>query len=286
MARRKANRGAFTLVELLVVIGIIALLIGILLPSLSKAREQARLTQCLANVRSLTQASILMTQDHHGFMQPSGMFWNGIAATPASMSDAYQTRYSYYKAGAVFRPLPLFAACAQELRVKVDTSTLASMTAALNSEAVSNLCRCPSQFDFRKGPTEADTYGYYGPYEAASYLSNEEVLGFRDWSTDTPRGHLSKVYRSASVMLFCDGLPRNVDPFVYEVYAHDKTWTLATFADEDRKSGYKSLDYLRHGGRVNVSFCDGHASTFFLGSANRTKPGNISEVGVSRGIYP
>ena len=64
--RRRAP--GFTLVELLVVIGIITILIGILLPTMSKARESANKTKCLANLRTLGQAMTMYANQSKGWL--------------------------------------------------------------------------------------------------------------------------------------------------------------------------------------------------------------------------
>ncbi len=64
------RRTAFTLVELLVVIGIIAVLIGVLLPALSKARQSASSVACQANLRQIGQAIFIYTTQTKGILPP------------------------------------------------------------------------------------------------------------------------------------------------------------------------------------------------------------------------
>jgi prepilin-type processing-associated H-X9-DG protein/prepilin-type N-terminal cleavage/methylation domain-containing protein len=97
-------RRAFTLVELLVVIGIIAVLTGLLLPSLSAARDAARSTTCASNVRQIVTAAIAYAQENAGYWPPAHLNlltqnlrrWHGTRPTNASpfeFTDSPLDRY-------------------------------------------------------------------------------------------------------------------------------------------------------------------------------------------------
>jgi len=123
-------RRAFTVVELLVVIGIIALLVAILLPALSKAREQSLRTACLSNLRQLGQISHLYAIDNRGWFphrHPTAP-WPAQAmhhrdAADESAADMRPMWYRYFPDHPIDKPLKVFycpAADASDMLIRFD----------------------------------------------------------------------------------------------------------------------------------------------------------------------
>lgn len=77
----KSKKRGFTLIELLVVIAIIAVLMAILLPSLRRAREQAKMVQCQSNLKQWALTINIYVQDNEGKffsgLTPEGFYWIG-----------------------------------------------------------------------------------------------------------------------------------------------------------------------------------------------------------------
>lgn len=69
--RAPRNPSAFTLIELLVVVAIIAIIISILLPSLGRARERAKTTRCLANLKSIGTGLVVYQTSNDNYVVPS-----------------------------------------------------------------------------------------------------------------------------------------------------------------------------------------------------------------------
>lgn len=109
-------RRAFTLVELLVVIGIIAVLVAILLPALGKAKMQANSTKCLSNLRQLGQAHIMYTNEFKGVIvqpvdwdpkySPVTVFWFQRLSVYMNRKDIRGSNYTYSQVSDAIKGCP------------------------------------------------------------------------------------------------------------------------------------------------------------------------------------
>lgn len=303
MQRRKA----FTLVELLVVIGIIALLISILLPALNRARGQAKQVQCLSNLRQIGTACLMHANDHRQHVPLGGRLWASLNATlpsdatPFDMSDTGQKNYSYWF-DTKTRLCPIPIALAPYLgQTNIDVSSAANAVHSYNNGSAIRVFTCPANLDQMQGNYQLghflETAKYTtAPNLASSYAFNEAIFGWADKNApgaDMPdhsrcRGNLARVFHPGDVVMMADATPRSGTPWMV---FNDRlnTDTLWDIWDKNNKGVMNSFsaefDYNRHYGNMNILFADGHGETFGIPIDPNAGSG-LKSVSVSVGFLP
>ena len=133
--RSRSAAGGFTLVELLVVIGIVALLIGMVMPALGKARVAANRTRCLSNVRQITLAVLMYGGENRGKC-PAVSRWNGTATLAGSLENDADFVYWEQPAKYWFRPAEQAPAVPVNLQDDANRGTLVRLMGRSFSPAV------------------------------------------------------------------------------------------------------------------------------------------------------
>jgi prepilin-type processing-associated H-X9-DG protein/prepilin-type N-terminal cleavage/methylation domain-containing protein len=268
-------RRGFSMVELLAVVGIIAVLIALLMPVLSRARAASQSLVCQSNLHQIMQAGLLMASEHHGYIQTAGQMSDVPTTTPAGLDDPDETRYVYFDDAGIRRPVPIQIALAPYLGSKIRLDNAADMLADWNNSncMARRVFTCPSQLEVPIATIIDGTDGWTGPLIATSYGYNEAITGFIENSDRRLRGQFGKANSSSEIILWTDAIPRA--PQSYAAWYNHVPGRLsladaldpAPAPDGNANAGDPAqFDYFRHRGRMNVVFLDGHVESLVINS--------------------
>ena len=227
MSADRSKRG-FSLIELLVAIGIIAILLAILLPVLSSARREGRRAACLANLQQWSASFQVYLNDNRGRQPPRGDVHN-ISPTNGS-------------------PLMWF-----------------EMFGGIGD--VRRRLFCPEATDDSNG-IPASSFNAWGPdafWDAGGKVRGPYYgsYGFNAWLYEDPTSATAGPIHLPSKD--SANIPLIFDCARVEVYTFDTDAPLRFASKATGSSGWLQLVAVeRHGGAPNVSFADGHAETMPL----------------------
>lgn len=206
MSRLRRQHG-FTLVELLVVIGIIALLISMLLPGLNKAREQANSVRCAAQLRQIGQALYIYATNNKGLAPWGDAFAQGNS-TSSSGGTALLNSWFWMDTISI------------QLGVKPNAT-------GVKVDQTSRIFKCPSAIEQPLPTWAAADYGN-------TYTGNWRLLAPTAWDPYalTPfKQHKLQTKRGAEVMAVWDGLVNLADwstgigqPTSYQLHSYMNGW--------------------------------------------------------------
>ena len=220
--RTTASRPAFTLVELLVVIGIIALLIGILMPGLSAARRQAETLRCAANLSDIGRAMQLYANDYRGRI-PRGYHYD--------MS---------YRAGHILWAEAISRYVGRVVEVR-DLSAARDPIMAREFFQI-GVYQCPV---------------FPNDRQALDYVSNSWMGG---GGSDDAAIILTRLKRPSEVLFLTEANGR-ADTNLFCYHDVWEIGHLPVTPAGQRQPTARVLNDNRHGGRINLLYLDGHAAT-------------------------